>query len=76
MAFRWILLLLVQVKHKGEFSQVFFYKNRVFRKGNKDKEFNKTTNMQNIPKILLTSKKIPRSTRSLQQPLRQVTSIG
>ena len=39
MVYRWILLLLVQVKHKGEFSQVFIIKNRVFRRGNKDKEF-------------------------------------
>ena len=50
MVYKWILLLLVQVKHKGEISQVFIIKNRVFRKGNKDKEFQQTTNMQSIPK--------------------------
>ena len=74
MVYKWILLSLVQVKHKGEISQVFIIKNRNFRRGNKDKEFQQT-NMQNIPKILLTSKRIPRSTKSLQQPLRQITSI-
>ena len=39
MVYKWILLLLVQVKHKGEISQVFIIKNRVFMKGKEDKEF-------------------------------------
>ena len=43
MVYKWILLLLVQAKNKGEF---FISKNRVFRRGNKDKEFQQTTNMQ------------------------------
>ena len=37
--FLWILLLLVQVKHKEEFSQAFITKIEFLRRDNEDKRF-------------------------------------
>ena len=54
MVYKWILLLLVQVKHKGEISQVFIIKIRVFRKGKiRIKNFNRQQIYKIYPKYCL-----------------------
>ena len=52
--FRWILLLLVQVKHKEKFSQVFITKIEFLRRNNEDKDSKiqqDTTNMQKYHQV-------------------------
>ena len=52
--FRWILLLLVKVKHKEEFSQVFITKIEFLRRNNEDKDSKTqqdTTNMQKYHQV-------------------------